>query len=629
MLPHALDRLQAADARTAEGGTGRAGWSCEDAAREQGGAGEMRYVECGVSGLCGPMGGESREEAGGRGGVGEGGDEEEGRDAMPCVVVVNEEDLWWQQGGGAAAGMRWDRDSEPDACKGDPLCGWSGQQGGQGGGGRSTGVVALAPGEAAAWQAAAVGLVRRCMAAHRAGGREELGGGRGADGESGRGEGLGGGMRLKRREVSCTEVRQPCWDRAAGIVILAAYAAGSKMDEVGGGDGRDWMEEVEESTSAGGGEEEEVCGDDRGAGRVGGARQASSGFCAAVAASPATASASAAASPRVVVCFRPLLSHYLHHAVQVAAFGVDSESACHGNSKYVSVQVSPDSTRQEQQGTQQESSNGRSEQQIPFKRWSEDTPRSSSRDGNAGCGEVSDSGFVNVSSHTVVRSVSEHTASLEGMEPSSYTATRREAAAGAAGAAAGGAGGLVAGWRVLVVDDTAVNLLVARRTLTRCGATVSTAGSGEEAVRRVAAAVSAASDGAAADASAVLDVVLMDLQMPAMDGFMATEAIRELERSAALRSTPTAQAATDGGAQMHTQGGAASHSLAPVTTLTRVPILALTADVDAHITQRCLASGFDGILQKPIDPKQLANLMLRIEKPPRFGPLRTISHPTT
>ncbi|CAI5520264.1 unnamed protein product [Closterium sp. Naga37s-1] len=504
VLPHALDRLQAADARTAEGGTGRAEWSCEDAAREQGGAGEMRYVECGVSGLCGPTGGESREEAGGRGGVGEGGDEEEGREAMPCVVVVNEEDLWWQQGGGAAAGMRWDRDSEPDACKGDPLCGWSGQ----GGGGRSTGVVALAPGEAAAWQAAAVGLVRRTQ------GREEL-----------------------------------------------------------------------------------------------------------------------------VVCFRPLLSHYLHHAVQVAAFGVDSESACHGNSKYVSVQVSPDSTRQAQQGTQQESSNGRSEQRIPFKRWSEDTPRSSSRDGNAGCGEgqkggsvwgeMSDSGFVNVSSHTVVRSVSERTASLEGVEPSSYTATRRAAAAGAAGAAAGGAGGLVAGWRVLVVDDTAVNLLVARRTLTRCGATVSTAGSGEEAVRRVAAAVSAASDGAAADASAVLDVVLMDLQMPAMDGFMATEAIRELERSAALRSTPTAQAATDGGAQMHTQGGAASHSLAPVTTLTRVPILALTADVDAHITQRCLASGFDGILQKPIDPKQLANLMLRIEKPPRFGPLRTISHPTT
>ncbi|GJP80284.1 hypothetical protein CLOP_g10511 [Closterium sp. NIES-67] len=66
------------------------------------------------------------------------------------------------------------------------------------------------------------------------------------------------------------------------------------------------------------------------------------------------------------------------------------------------------------------------------------------------------------------------------------------------------------GLGVLVVDDTGVNLVVARRTLSRCGAAVATAGSGEDAVRRVKAAMGGAGE--------ALDVVLMDLQMPGMDG---------------------------------------------------------------------------------------------------------------
>ncbi|CAI5501085.1 unnamed protein product [Closterium sp. Naga37s-1] len=670
LLPRPLDCPHAADARVAEGGSSNAEGSCEDAARAQGEAEEMRDGACRESGLCGQTDGGIREDGGEGGGAGERRDGEEGREGMPCVVVVNEEDLWWQRGGRAAADMRWVRDSEAATKQEDSQCRRTGQQGGQEGGGRGAGVVALAPGEAAAWQAAAVGLVRRCMAAHRGGGRAALGGGRWVDGEETNEEGVGGGdgWAGRGRGVSPTAERQPCWDRVAGIVILAAYTAGSRRDEEEGGGEGEWEnrgnggdegDEVEERKTAGGGEEEdEACNDEGGAGSIGRPGQASPGRCTAPLASslPGTASGSATsatAAPRVVVCCRPLLSHRLHHAVQIAAFGVGSNNAWHGSTG-CKWQDSPEPARQSQQGRPQESGKERSEQPSSGRHWNEEKGNGpqqggSSRDEtgvDAGCGEARQGGsvrgemrgcgFENMSARTVVvRSVSEHGASLAGAQPSSCMASRRagaagalEAAAGAPGGGAGAAGGVVAGWRVLVVDDTAVNLLVARRTLTRCGATVSTAGSGEEAVRRVAAAVSAASDGAASDGSAELDVVLMDLQMPAMDGFMTTEAIRELEKAAG--HTPSSrEEGTDGGAETGSQGGAPSHPLPPVTTLTRVPILALTADVDAHITRRCLASGFDGILQKPIDPKQLANLMLRIEMPPRLGPLRAISHPTT
>ena len=110
--------------------------------------------------------------------------------------------------------------------------------------------------------------------------------------------------------------------------------------------------------------------------------------------------------------------------------------------------------------------------------------------------------------------------------------------------------------RVLVVDDNAVNQQVAKRMLEKLGCTVVLAGDGIEAVDK------------SADGS--FDLVLMDVQMPGMDGLTATRAMRR------RASTAT------------------------------VPILALTANAIAGDEALCLSSGMNGYLTKPVRLHDLA-----------------------
>lgn len=120
------------------------------------------------------------------------------------------------------------------------------------------------------------------------------------------------------------------------------------------------------------------------------------------------------------------------------------------------------------------------------------------------------------------------------------------------------------GGRLLVVDDSATNRMVTGAVLGKAGFTVQLAAGGEEAVRMV------------AEAAAPPEAVLMDIAMPGMDGLAATAAIRALP------------------------GGRG-----------RMPIIAMTAHADPEDRERCLGSGLDDYLPKPV-PK--VDLLAALER---------------
>jgi CheY-like chemotaxis protein len=120
--------------------------------------------------------------------------------------------------------------------------------------------------------------------------------------------------------------------------------------------------------------------------------------------------------------------------------------------------------------------------------------------------------------------------------------------------------------RILLVEDNLVNRLVASRLLERRGHTVVQATNGHEALAIL-------NDGAIAG----FGCVLMDVQMPEMDGFECTAVIREREQST----------------QVH------------------LPIIAMTAHAMKGDEARCLAAGMDGYLSKPLQPEVFFDLIER------------------
>jgi len=110
------------------------------------------------------------------------------------------------------------------------------------------------------------------------------------------------------------------------------------------------------------------------------------------------------------------------------------------------------------------------------------------------------------------------------------------------------------GRRILLVDDYAVNLEVARRHLEAGGHSVSLAGNGREAIE--------AFEGGGHE------LIFMDIQMPVMDGIEAAKVIRDLEKS---------------------RGGAS-----------RIPIIALTAHAVKEYIDACFEAGMDDYLIKPV-----------------------------
>jgi signal transduction histidine kinase/ligand-binding sensor domain-containing protein/CheY-like chemotaxis protein len=110
---------------------------------------------------------------------------------------------------------------------------------------------------------------------------------------------------------------------------------------------------------------------------------------------------------------------------------------------------------------------------------------------------------------------------------------------------------------ILLAEDNLVNQKVATALLSNRGHHIDVVGNGRLAVER--------------SADEAFDLILMDLQMPEMDGWDAARLIRERERRLGIH----------------------------------VPIVAITAHAMNHAQKQCLASGMDGVIVKPFDPTQL------------------------
>jgi two-component system, sensor histidine kinase and response regulator len=137
--------------------------------------------------------------------------------------------------------------------------------------------------------------------------------------------------------------------------------------------------------------------------------------------------------------------------------------------------------------------------------------------------------------------------------------------------------------RILVAEDNPINLKLFTVLLKKRGHVVDAVENGRAAVAAIQA------------GSGRFDVVLMDLQMPEMDGIEATAAIRAREA----------------------QGGP------------RLPVIALTAHAMAGDRERCLAAGMDDYLSKPIDVNDLIATVERFGDPAARGPTPASAGPPT
>ena len=132
----------------------------------------------------------------------------------------------------------------------------------------------------------------------------------------------------------------------------------------------------------------------------------------------------------------------------------------------------------------------------------------------------------------------------------------------------------LAGLRVLIAEDNAVNMLIATALLEQWGVNVSPASDGAQAVAAV---------NAQADAGTPFALVLMDVQMPVMGGYDATRALRQRHSASAL------------------------------------PVIALTAAALTSERDEALACGMNDFLTKPIDAQRLYDALLQWSRAKAVG----------
>jgi CheY-like chemotaxis protein len=124
--------------------------------------------------------------------------------------------------------------------------------------------------------------------------------------------------------------------------------------------------------------------------------------------------------------------------------------------------------------------------------------------------------------------------------------------------------------KILLADDMPMNLQLVVKLLTRRGHIVTAVENGEQAYESY--------------KNNIFDVVLMDMQMPVMDGLEATRMIRKFET------------------HQDQQQGTRSHT----------PIIAMTANDDENDKEACKKAGMDGFITKPIEIKTVVTTIRQI-----------------
>jgi CheY-like chemotaxis protein/HPt (histidine-containing phosphotransfer) domain-containing protein len=127
----------------------------------------------------------------------------------------------------------------------------------------------------------------------------------------------------------------------------------------------------------------------------------------------------------------------------------------------------------------------------------------------------------------------------------------------------------LSGVRILIADDDPINQEIASRMLKKFGCAAEVACDGDVAVKRF--------------ANEKFDLILMDCEMPMMDGPDATRRIRDLEATATR---------VDGRAP-------------------RIPIMASTARAWCDVRERCVSAGMDDFIVKPFDARQMGETLKR------------------
>jgi signal transduction histidine kinase/DNA-binding response OmpR family regulator len=163
--------------------------------------------------------------------------------------------------------------------------------------------------------------------------------------------------------------------------------------------------------------------------------------------------------------------------------------------------------------------------------------------------------------------------------PTSMLALQRAVAAPSPITNTGAVNGESLRYRVLLAEDNIVNQKVAGKLLERLGCRVDMAANGKEAVELW--------------EKLPYDLILMDCQMPEMDGMEATQAIRERE----------GRESKDGESKNGERKNEDRHS--------RIPIVAMTAGAMQGDRERCLAAGMDDYLTKPVKIVDLQSVLDR------------------